>query len=385
MLLYRLLNGLDPKDYCLISMAEDKIEGDYSEQLPTNYYYLPSEFRLKRGHRFGLATLRQYINILLSLSSATLTRARRIAEITRREKCEAIVGCSAGPDPAYLPAAYLASRLARVPFYAYFIDDYSNQWDMKLMRFLTRRIEPLALKGAAGLITINEFLRDELRRRHGLEALVIYIPCDLSDYDSEGRDVQASDSGEIKVVYTGAVSEGQFDAFINLLAAMEQLGRSDLRLHIYTAQSPVYWSECGIRGPVVYHEHQSVFEIPNIQRSADMLFLPLAFNSPYQEHIRTAIPSKTGEYLASGRPILVHAPADSFLAWYFRTHECGLVVDEDDPSKLAEALDRLLNDEGLQRELGAKARARAKADFSIPAARAKFAELLKLKLDTRKM
>jgi glycosyltransferase involved in cell wall biosynthesis len=114
-----------------------------------------------------------------------------------------------------------------------------------------------------------------------------------------------------------------------------------------------------------------------VQRRADLLFLPLAFDSPYPVLINTSCPSKMGEYLASGRPVLVHAPAGSFVAWYFKKYECGLVVDEPDPAKLAAAVGRLLTDNDLRRRLGHRARERARADFSVPVARATFEGLMR--------
>jgi hypothetical protein len=47
---------------------------------------------------------------------------------------------------------------------------------------------------------------------------------------------------------------------------------------------------------------------------------------------------KVGEYLASGRPILVHAPPDTFIARYFREHRAGVVVDNPESRGLGEAL-----------------------------------------------
>ena len=78
--------------------------------------------------------------------------------------------------------------------------------------------------------------------------------------------------------------------------------------------------------------------MPGIQRNADILFLPLAFNSPYPEIIKTSSPGEIGEYLAGKKPILVHAPSDSFISWYFRKYNCGCVVDDDDSEKLAAAI-----------------------------------------------
>ena len=123
---------------------------------------------------------------------------------------------------------------------------------------------------------------------------------------------------------------------------------------------------------------RSLSTMPAIQQRADVLFLPLALHSDYPDIVRTAAPGKIGEYLAACRPILVHAPPDSFLASYFRDHQCGVVVDRSDPAELAVALESLLSDPALISRLRARAWERAAADFNLTDARRQFAEAIGL-------
>jgi glycosyltransferase involved in cell wall biosynthesis len=372
-MIYRLLQGLDPDDYCLISRQNygaDTHQQNYSGRLPGTYYTLPPEFQITRGNRFGLARLRKLINVPVGVT----LRGRQIASIVKREKCGALVACTGDLlDP---PAGYLASRLVGVPFFLYLFDYYSYQWVEPTARFFAQHFEPILLKGAAGIITPNELLRDELRHRYEVEATVIHNLCDIGEYEAVLGDTPARNTGEISIVYTGAVYEAQYDAFRNLIAAIELLDRPNVKLHIYTAQAPCDLEERGIHGPVVYHEHKAASAIPSIQRGADLLFLPLAFTSPYPKVIRTSAPGKMGEYLAARRPILVHAPPDSFVVWYFRQHECGLIVDQSDPAKLAQAIERSLTDASLRQKLSVRAWKRAQSDFSISAAQPLFMKLI---------
>jgi glycosyltransferase involved in cell wall biosynthesis len=306
-----------------------------------------------------------------------------MARILRREKCEAAVVCTGGSEILDFPAAYLASRLIGVPFYAYLLDQYSHMVSYVLGKSFLRRFEPVVMKGAAGVIAPNEFLRDELRRRFRIEPIVIHNACDLSVYESSaaGRLVgdRSSTAGEgVSIVYTGSIGILHFSAFRNLVAAIKLLGRKDVKLHLYTLRQSAELEREGICGPVVYHEHELVSAMPAIQQSADVLFLPLALGSPYPDIVRTAAPGKMGEFLAARRPVLVHAPPDSFISWYFRRHECGLVVDQDDPAQLAKALELLLQDSGPRESIRERAWERAQADFSLPEARAQFARLLRL-------
>jgi len=377
-MVYRLLQGLKGEDYCLLS-GQDHLgeahQGNHSRRLPAPYYHLSPGVQITRGNRYGLWRVRESLNVPLGLAS----RIRRIAKIARRESCHAVVACSG--DLLDLPAGYLASRLVGIPFYAYIFDYYSYQSLNPIDRFFARWFEPFVLKGAAGVIVPNEVLRDELSERYGAKSTVIRNPCDLTEYESLPAHTPSVE-GEVRIVYTGAVYDAHYDAFRNLIAAINLLSRPNLKLHLYSAAT-IDWEREGIHGPVVHHGHQQMSSVPSIQREADILFLPLAFESPYEPVlINTSSTSKLGEYLAARQPILVHAPKDSFVSWYFRRHECGLVVDESDPAKLAEGIEQILSDASLRQKLSVNAWERAQTDFSVAAAQSAFDDLLSLKRES---
>ena len=89
-------------------------------------------------------------------------------------------------------------------------------------------------------------------------------------------------------------------------------------------------------------------EILAVMERADLLFLPLAFDSPYPEVIRTSSPGKFGEYLQSGVPILAHAPDDSYVIDYIRRNDCGFVESSRDIGALAGMLRIALYDDRLR-------------------------------------
>jgi len=300
----------------------------------------------------------------------------------RHERCGAILACSG--EPFDLPAGYLASRLARVPFYAYIFDDYLHQWDPTPYRYFARSVGPTVLKGAVGIIVPNEFLRDEYWRRYRVEPTVVRNSLEVPEIENADAPPWPADEGEIKIAFTGAVYHANYDAFRNLIKAIGQLGRPEVKLHLYTPQTREELERGGIGGPIVYHGLLPSSDVLEVQRKADILFLPLAFDSSIPEVIRTSSPGKMGDYLASGRPILVHTPADSFVSWYFREHECGVVVDRSDPAMLAQAIEGIIEDAQLRRKIGQRARACAESDFSLESAQAEFLKLLRAKTKKKK-
>lgn len=366
-MLGRILARLDPAEYCLISRNALGLDGDAgvrAERLPARYYSLGDEF-LTRDPLW----LRR-----LKTPFRVFALAFRLARIVRAENCRCLVACTGYVfDP---PAALFASWLTGVPLHLYFFDDYIYKF-YGVSRLLARCFEPLCLAGATRIVAVNEFLLDQMRRRYGqFESLLIYNPCDFPRLAAGAFRPVSPDAGEITILFTGSLYEAHYDAFRNLVAAIALLRPLRLRLHLYTPQPRERIEAEGIAGPVVFHPHRPAAEMAAIQQAADLLFLPLAFSTPYPQLIRVSSPSKMGEYLASGRPIVVHAPPDSFLTWYFQRRGCGVVVDQPSAAQLAAALRRLIADPVQQENLSRRARRCADEDFAVGGIQARFASLV---------
>jgi glycosyltransferase involved in cell wall biosynthesis len=373
MLIYRLLADVDPSSYCLVSTVPPSANnnGAYVRSLAGNYYDLPTSGRqLTRGYRFGLAAARERMNLGLMIWH----RAKLIREILRKEKCD--VACAFTGDVTHLPAAFIACRREKIPFVAYVVDHYSyREFYNPAAAFVAQKLEPLLMKRAGKVIVLNEALRDDLQRRFNVKSTIIYNSFDLAPYRGKIENI-GPPNGEVSIVFTGNVYDAHYDAFRNLLAAIRIAGRENLRLHLYTPQTAEELAQQGISGPITFHQPLASDEMPRVQRKADILFLPLAFNSPYPGVVRTSAPTKMGEYLAARRPILVHAPSDAYVTWYFRQHDCGVVVDRLDPPLLAEAIKRILGNDEYVSELLERAWERAVSDFDLNRARRRFMSVL---------
>jgi glycosyltransferase involved in cell wall biosynthesis len=105
------------------------------------------------------------------------------------------------------------------------------------------------------------------------------------------------------------------------------------------------------------------------QRASDAVVLPLAFQTTNPDEIRTVFPTKLLEYFVCGRPILVHAPADSWVSRNARDTGWGAVADTAEPKALAQAIDSLLSDAEAQRNFVAAAKnaARRRAASTVTA------------------
>ncbi len=373
--LYRLLEPLPPDAYCLISRADFDAEPyrGLPNRLPGTYHTLSAGGASRNASEEPQLAVRSGALDVPHRVVDIARRAKELAAIARREECNAIVAC---PDRVSdLPTAYLASRLARIRFYPYLFDDYSTWFSSGAAGRMARYAERVFLRGAAGVIVPNEALRDTLRRRYGIEATVIRNACDLSAYEGPSRAATGPGAAELRIVFTGAIYDAHYEGLHALRDALRVRGGS-ATLHVYTPMPFSVLADRGLDDGIIFHGRVPSDVVAEVQQAADVLFLPLAFESPFPEVIRTSAPAKMGEYLASARPILVHAPADSFAAQYFRRHECGLVVSERGPALLAQALDRLCEDVALRERLRGNAWRRAHEDFDLAQARAAFSRVL---------
>ncbi|SRR6266487_1973335 len=376
-ILYRILSGVPEDKYYLIqSRTLPQMERNESDlfQLRSQYYSLPAEPALSGPRYFRLSYVRNKVNLLLQI----YVRAKNIADILRREPTtRALVACSG--DFADIPAGALAGRMLQVPFYAYIFDDYVFQWTGS-QRWIAKLIAPFIFKHSAGIIGPNEFIGEEYRQRYGVRTTLVRNPYAKDALNKEPYSRWPAESGRIKIIYTGAIYHANFDCFRNLIQAMKLLPEYPLELHIFTAQTREQLECQGIQNEKTFiHSHIPYSVILEEQRKADILFLPLAFESPIPEVIRTSAPGKLGEYLASGRPVLAHVPASSFVAYYFKKYQCGVIVEQNDAHKLAVEIKKLVVDPEGCNEMIQNARQQAGFDFSPELAQNQLLELLQNK------
>jgi glycosyltransferase involved in cell wall biosynthesis len=285
-------------------------------------------------------------------------RSEELACQLRSRNLTAIIGCS-----GYSLDLPLASELAQklgVAFIAYLFDDPVFQWtDERLERPFALLMESLWAPRAAKILAPNEELCSEVHARN--QHLGIVPPIVIRNATEAGLDIPA-EAGLARgpdepwiIVYTGSVYHAQADAFRNLVEALDWID-DPWEIHVASHQNEEALARNGLVGPHVRMRGRlSHADTIALQQQADVLFLPLAFEV-IPEVIRTSAPLKTGEYLASGRPILVHAPEHSWLSRFFRQRNCGIVVDRPDVAQLAAALLRLRKDESLRGRLAARQR-----------------------------
>lgn len=373
----RLLGGLDASACCFVaSDRRGKAVGGAVRTVPTPWL-------LRKMRKVGALQTTAFAGLVAS-------RARAVARLLRRDRCTAIVGCTGG-DLADVPSAVAAARIVGIPAFLYYFDDYRHQWRTRDLMWkprtaavLCERVEAAALAGAAGIIVPNESLAEDVRLRTDVPVVIVRNPVDTAAYAAGRGTHKRGPAAAWRVVYTGAVYEAQAAALATVARAVEVLrmnGRP-VELHVYTPDPPARLLAQGIPGSVTVHPAVAVGDAAAVQMAADILLLPLSFSSSYPELIRTSAPGKLGEYLAAGRPMLVHGPPDSFPVAFAARHDCAAICPVDDVARVASVLDRLRDDRAWADSLATRA-VGVSESFAIAVNRARLCEFVGIRAGSR--
>lgn len=266
-------------------------------------------------------------------------------------------------------ATALAARLTGRPYVLMVFDLWEENAYSAVARWTARRCERRLLRGAAGVIAFSGRVDEHYRRKHGVACEVIDTPIEATAETANGRPPA---DGPLEILVGGAVYWAQEDAVRRLLRVTARMpgvsvtmvgDEEDLRRRGLQADR--------------YEPRTTAQRYRELLRRADVMFVGLSLDSPHPEVVLTATPARLPEAMASGRPLLLHAPAGSHAARYARAHDFAEVVDQPDDDALERGIRALADDPGRATERARRAAALARDRHAVEIVRPAFEELLR--------
>jgi glycosyltransferase involved in cell wall biosynthesis len=252
------------------------------------------------------------------------------------------------PDGVFLTAATLVSEEHDIPL----VVGFDILWEENARDALSRTFERRAAARAHRRFAITEMACEYLACKHG-------VPFELMPHVIVYPDsTEASPHSAVRrVVHFGGnvYAEMNLDSMVRMRRALQRLADPP-PFEIFGFTRGSLLARNGLSGAGVVAGKLPRTRLLERQRTSAALFLPEAFDSPRPEMIRMNFPTKALEYALSGRPILVHAPPDSYLAVSARENGWAHVVDVADEGALADGVRRLLEDTNLSNSVVQAAR-----------------------------
>ncbi len=227
------------------------------------------------------------------------------------------------------------------------------------------------------IAAISEFNRSVIRRRCGEVGRVEVVHCgiDVAHIVPAGRHDRAPDP---LVVCVGTLHEVKGQR--HLIEAVAELKRRGRRVDVELIGSGrdhakladlAAWLDVDDRVTLTGSlEHGQVIER---HRRAHIMVAP---SVPSSDGRREGIPTVIMEAMAAGTPVI--ASALSGIPELVIHGETGLLVEPGDAVGIADAIERLLDDENEAAALAAEAGRRVREDFDITSTTARLAELMKV-------
>jgi glycosyltransferase involved in cell wall biosynthesis len=361
--LYNLLSQFPPNSYCILTSFRN-ISGwsGGGPWLPGEYFFYDlsrpietsnlkaalsgRETRFRsvwyRGREFQRLS---FIVAGIRLLNTVLCVCRMVqagVRIVRKKDIRCIIGMS--DSGTALISSYFISRLTNAPLILYLFDIYLGNKLTASEKLLAMIFEGRLFNRASAVIVTNEATDRLYRKRYGNKFRSTVVHNSVFPVRYETKRTPYNPREPYTIVYTGLAYWAQERSLTNLIEALSLLNNMHVQLDLYVPNPDEILKTSVVGRSNIRLLSKGETAMPAVQCAATVLFLPLAWHTGSPNLIGTASPAKLAEYLASGRPILIHAPPYAFVTQYARDNDFALVVDEENIEALAWGVRKLLYD-----------------------------------------
>ncbi len=239
--------------------------------------------------------------------------ANRLIELIRRERIDALMCSPVNPWTLRI-ALHVHKVVAGLKLIFFVMDDweghhlsYGLPYTQSRRRLLGEMIELAAVR-----LAVSGEMAGRYRIEFGGDWLVMHNGVDVAGM--AGVAMEGLQPKLRKIFLAGDVNVFRHDAvtaFARGLQLYNQDAAEQAELRIQGIVDWEYRHRLEQTGCVKWMERSTHAECLEMMRSADLLYLPLAFEERVQRIAELSLPTKLPEYLASGRPVFFHAPERS--------------------------------------------------------------------------
>ncbi len=360
--LYNLFSQFSEDSYAIFTDSKNMNPEFTHPKLPCQYFLFDEKTNAIRW--FKKDSPWKVVRVAKKMASF-FSALRKGRKIIRREKIDLLMGTA--DNGRALLLAFLLSRISGTPYTLYFLDLYRWNNFGGLQDAAAAIFEPMLFSGAKKIFVMGGGHERLYRKKYGTRyCYEIITNCPIVSETAPTKKPRPTvPKSYFEILYTGNIYWPQERSIRNVIKAVSSMDDLDVRVSIYAPRPLEALQAEFAHNPKVSFRSAPQKDMPEIQANADILFLPLSWNTPRTEVVEMAIPGKTAEYLSSGKPILVHAPPRAYLSIYAHENNFAHVIDEEDIGLLQEGIRKLLTDKERVRQIVENARKTLDRDFDI--------------------
>jgi glycosyltransferase involved in cell wall biosynthesis len=228
-------------------------------------------------------------------------------------------------------------------------------------------------------LSISDAMTTEYLVRYNKNFIPFHNPVETESWIHNCKYNFEINDRNVSVLHAGRIGTGITDSLNEIAAAIDEMNSKGYNIKLYI-QAPaanfrvlklLRSHKCIIINPVAEYD-----QIPKIFSSADILLLANDFSVRGIAFLKFSMPTKATEYMISGTPIFVYAPAESAVSKLFLQNECGLCISEHNKYAIIKGLKYLINNEAYRKKISENAVKLAKEIFDAKKVRKEFQQLL---------
>ncbi len=266
----------------------------------------------------------------------------KIKSDAKKEKPVAIIATH--PSMDYLKLGLDIATSLKLPFFPYLHDTIAEALSNSVHAERAAVIQAQIWKRSSRIFVMSEGMKNLYQKKYALTTEPV-----LHTYMEKIRDeneLKLKEYSSPRCFWGGEVYNINNVSLPRLTRALENL---DPTIEIASPQKREVLNGLGITNKnLVISFYSDRSQYLNAIENADILLLGLNWpeeSNIHPEELGTIFPTKTPEYLSSGKLIIVHAPAQYYLTEFFKKHQCGIVLDNMDPSEVLDTLKQELSNQ----------------------------------------
>ncbi len=248
----------------------------------------------------------------------------RIKALAKRKNTKIIIGTY--PNLKFLALAQKIAKDLDLPFVAYLHDTIYEGNIGSRFELESKKLNKAILSESKRVFVMSDGMADLYKEKCKTKTIPLRHTYSEQVYKSGSSLIRPK-----KFFWGGAIYKINIVALASLSNCLFAY-RSELELATNTPRKKLLKYGFNLDNCILTFYQGREQYISAIQNS-DVLVLALddeKDTSTHKDEIGTVFPTKTPEYLASGKPILVICPSNYFLAKYFIEHDCGFVYQKED-------------------------------------------------------
>jgi len=246
-------------------------------------------------------------------------------------------------DRCWVLSAYLSSKILRKKLIVYCHDPFSEKYlnSKGSIWRASLKIERLVLSDKNTTVFC---LNEGMKRLYEKYTEATVLPHIAEFAKSVSEEIQETHNDKFTIGFAGSIYSNNDECIEALLTEVKQLG--NIRVKFYGNYSEDLKKRLTDMFPVEFDFKKNYDELIQALQSCDLLYLPLNFKaSPDmpRECLQYVLPTKSIDFLITGKKILIHCPADYELSRFFKKWDCGYVLNSIEVGSLGKCITNIIN------------------------------------------